>query len=107
MVCEYNSSADGPVLLPAASQPQIKDRTLSDTFLERLRQNTLTDSDQYRKIKKSAVTADEPLCAPVTEDWKKWDLMPVTSGPYSAYKQEQPHGDESVKSVQRALTRLG
>lgn len=79
---------------------------MSTTFLERLRQNTLTDSDQYRKINNSVAEADKPLRAPVNEDWKRWDLLPVTSGPYATGADQSQHSTDVASSVQRAMARL-
>ncbi len=67
---------------------------MNNTFLERLNNNQLTNVDQYRKMRKATLESSATAEAPDAEEWKTWNLAPVSAGAYS-----QPEKDDAPKSA--------
>lgn len=66
---------------------------MNNTFLERLNNNQLTNVDQYRKMRKATLESSTKVQAPIAEEWKTWDLAPVSAGSYSQTKKDDaPRG---------------
>jgi len=77
------------------------------TFLDRLRNNTLTDVDQYRQMKKTLVTSDSVTGTAGGDEWKSWELVPVSAGRHSDSAEQDSAGRQNVAALQTALSRLG
>lgn len=79
---------------------------MNNTFLERLRHNTLTDSDQYRAMKKTLEPTSDQLQPPVKEDWKNWQLVPVHAGSYSQATTNEQGYQPDASQVLKAIDKL-
>lgn len=92
-----------PALHYNAALPRNEGQTVSDTFLDRLRSNRLTNVEQYRRMKKSAENSN---AAPrnTGTDWKNWQLAPVSAGLQGKVKSKQ--ASDGAEQVQRALQKL-
>lgn len=55
---------------------------MSEEFIRRLAQNELTNIDQYRRMQVSLgeMKTENKESSGDTEEWKKWQLAPVSAG---------------------------
>lgn len=57
-------------------------KTMSEAFLNRLKNNQLTNVDQYRRMQLSlsGIKTEDQKSADKKEEWKNWQLAPVSAG---------------------------
>lgn len=80
---------------------------MNNTFLERLKHKQLTNVDQYRKMQKAtSEIADEKtvLAEEKQEEWKTWQLAPVTAASYS--ESEKKPALAGAEQLHRALRKI-
>lgn len=75
------------------------------TFLDRLRDGTLTNVEQYRRMKTDLDQSSDGLPSESEDEWERWELVSVTSGRYSD-SQRRKVRSESAGPLQRALSQL-
>ena len=84
-----------------------KGYTVNNTFLERLKNNQLTNVDQYRKMRKATseiATEESETPQADQEEWKTWQLAPVTTGGYS--DTETKPAPAGAEHLHRALGKI-
>lgn len=82
---------------------------MSEEFLKRLRQNQLTNIEDYQRMKKalSEMKSEDDATKNSSEDWKTWQLLPISAG--DEVKSEPGLIDSSsdtARGVHRAISIL-
>ena len=81
---------------------------MSSSHHEMLNKSRLTNADQYRSMQKSLKASGSSEQKPQNDDWKDWELTPVTAGTYSDQQGNRADSENAadVAVLQQALKKI-